>query len=122
MIAPKLRNGERVFILVSDAMRYEIGVELAERLNAETMGSCEMETMLSVLPSITKLGMPALLPHREIDIDTNGNVYVDGMNAVGFENRKKIIESKVSDSIAVHFQDILAMNKMGRRETFKGKN
>ncbi|MEK5338724.1 BREX-1 system phosphatase PglZ type A [Weizmannia sp. FSL W8-1119] len=121
VIAPKLRNGERVFILVSDAMRYEIGVELAERLNAETMGSCEMETMLSVLPSITKLGMPALLPHREIDIDTNGNVYVDGMNAVGFENRKKIIESKVSDSIAVHFQDILAMNKMGRRETFKGK-
>ncbi|MEC2303581.1 MULTISPECIES: BREX-1 system phosphatase PglZ type A [Heyndrickxia] len=121
VIAPKLRNGERVFILVSDAMRYEIGVELAERLNAETMGSCEMETMLSVLPSITKLGMPALLPHREIDIDINGNVYVDGMNAVGFENRKKIIESKVSDSIAVHFQDILAMNKTGRRETFKGK-
>ncbi|MCM3443721.1 BREX-1 system phosphatase PglZ type A [Metabacillus halosaccharovorans] len=117
----KVRNGERVFVIVSDAMRYEIGVELADRLNTETMGVCDVETLLGVVPSITKLGMPSLLPHKEIDIDTNARVFVDGKDSSGLENRKKIIESKVAESIAVHFQDVLAMNKAGRRETFKGK-
>jgi uncharacterized protein (TIGR02687 family) len=120
-IDSKVRSGERVFVIVSDAMRYEIGVELAERLNTETMGVCDVESLLGVVPSITKLGMPSLLPHKEIDIDTNGRVFVDGKDSSGLENRKKIIESKVAESIAVHFQDVLAMNKAGRRETFKGK-
>lgn len=120
-IGPKIHNGDRVFVIVSDAMRYEIGVELADRLNTETMGTCEVETLLGVVPSITKLGMPSLLPHKEIDIDSQGRVFVDGKDSAGLENRKKIIESKVADSIAVHFQDVLAMNKAGRRETFKGK-
>ncbi|MBG9589515.1 BREX-1 system phosphatase PglZ type A [Cytobacillus firmus] len=120
-IGSKVRSGERVFVIVSDAMRYEIGVELAERLNTETMGVCDVETLLGVVPSITKLGIPSLLPHKEIDIDTNARVFVDGKDSSGLENRKKIIESKVADSIAVHFQDVLAMNKAGRRETFKGK-
>ena len=40
----------------------------------------------------------------------------------GLENRKKIIESEVADSIAVHFQDMLAMNKAGRREMLKVKS
>ncbi len=120
-IDSKVRNGERVFVIVSDAMRYEIGVELADRLNTETMGVCDVETLLGVVPSITKLGMPSLLPHKEIDIDTNARVFVDRKDSSGLENRKKIIESKVAESIAVHFQDVLAMNKAGRRETFKGK-
>jgi uncharacterized protein (TIGR02687 family) len=120
-IDSKVKNGERVFVIVSDAMRYEIGVELADRLNTETMGVCDVETLLGVVPSITKLGMPSLLPHKEIDIDSNARVFVDGKDSSGLENRKKIIESKVAESIAVHFQDVLAMNKAGRRETFKGK-
>lgn len=120
-IDSKVRNGERVFVIISDAMRYEIGVELAERLNTETMGVCDVDTLLGVVPSITKLGMPSLLPHKEIEIDTNARVFVDGKDSSGLENRKKIIESKVAESIAVHFQDVLAMNKAGRRETFKGK-
>lgn len=121
VIDSKVRNGDRVFVIVSDAMRYEIGVELSDRLNTETMGVCDVETLLGIVPSITKLGMPSLLPHKDIDIDTNGRVYVDGKDSSGLENRKKIIESKVTDSIAIHFQDVLAMNKAGRRETFKGK-
>ncbi|MEC4203025.1 MULTISPECIES: BREX-1 system phosphatase PglZ type A [Bacillus] len=120
-IDSKVRKGERVFVIVSDAMRYEIGVELADRLNTETMGVCDVETLLGVAPSVTKIGMSSLLPHNEIDIDTNARVFVDGKDSSGLENRKKIIESKVAESSAVHFQDVLAMNKAGRRETFKGK-
>lgn len=121
VIAPKIRNGERVFVIISDAMRYEIGVELAERLNAETMGVCNVQTLLGAVPSVTKLGMASLLPHRTLDFDANGHVLVDGKDSSGLENRTKIIESEVEESIAVHFQDVLSMNKAGRRETFKGK-
>lgn len=121
VIRPHIRNSERVFVIVSDAMRYEIGVELAERLNSETMGVCDVQTMLSVVPSVTKLGMAALLPHRKLDFDAKGSVLVDGKSSSGIENRKKIIETEVEDSIAVHFKDVIEMNKAVRRETFKGK-
>ncbi|WP_110934503.1 BREX-1 system phosphatase PglZ type A [Paenibacillus bouchesdurhonensis] len=121
IVTPHIREGERVFVIISDAMRYEVAVELAERLNSETIGVCEVQTMLGVVPSVTKLGMAALLPHRSIDFDESGRVFVDGKDSAGLENRKKMIESRVEESIAVHFQDVLAMNKTGRRETFKGK-
>ncbi|MEX2103978.1 MAG: BREX-1 system phosphatase PglZ type A, partial [Bacilli bacterium] len=73
-----------------------------------------------VVPSVTKLGMASLLPHRQLDIDSSGRVTVDGNPATGLDNRKKIIEGKVKDSIAMHIEDVMAMNKAGRRETFKG--
>lgn len=121
VIAPHMRNNDRVFVIISDAMRYEIGVEMAERLNAETTGVSEIQSMLGVVPSVTKLGMAALLPHRKLDFDANGKVLVDGKDSSGIENRKKIIESEVEDSIAFHFQEVIAMNKAARREKFKGK-
>lgn len=120
-VAPKVLKGERIFVIISDALRYEVGVELADKLNAETMGACEIEPLLSVVPSVTKLGMASLLPHRELDIDENARVIVDGKSSSGIENRKSIIESTVSDSVAVHAQEMLAMNKAGRRDCFKGK-
>lgn len=118
--APKMEEG-RVFVIVSDALRYEIGVELSERLHAETRGVCDVEPLLGVIPSVTKLGMAALLPHKRLEIAENARVLVDGKEAYGLENRRKILETVAKESIAVHFRDVLAMNKAGRRETFKGK-
>lgn len=120
-ISPHIRKGERAFVIISDAMRYEVGVELAERLNSETMGICDIQTHLGVLPSVTKLGMASLLPHRNLDFAENGRVLVNDKDSSGLESRKKIIESYVEDSVVMHFQDVFDMNKAGRRETFKGK-
>lgn len=120
-VAPKVHKGERIFVIISDALRYEVGVEIAEKLNAETMGACEIEPILSVVPSVTKLGMASLLPHKVIDFDENGRVFIDGKSSSGLENRKDIIESSAPDSVAVHAQEVFAMNKAGRRELFKGK-
>lgn len=121
IVSPHIRKGERVFVIISDAFRYEIGSELADRLNAETIGTCDIQSMLGVLPSVTKLGMAALLPHKSIDFNLKGQVLVDGKDSAGLQNRKSIIESSVEDSTAVHFHDIMSMNKAGRREAFKGK-
>ncbi|MDP9739387.1 UNVERIFIED_ORG: uncharacterized protein (TIGR02687 family) [Bacillus sp. B2I3] len=120
-VAPKVHKSERVFVIISDALRYEVGVEITEKLNSETMGACEIEPLLSVIPSVTKLGMASLLPHKVIDLDENARVLVDGKSSSGIENRKDIIESTISESVAVHAHEVLAMNKAGRREYFKGK-
>jgi uncharacterized protein (TIGR02687 family) len=120
-VAPKVYKGERLFVIISDALRYEVGVEITDKLNAETLGACEIEPLLSVLPSVTKLGMASLLPHKVIDMDENARVLVDGISSSGLENRKNIIESTVSESAAIHAQEVFAMNKAGRRELFKGK-
>ncbi|WP_054950404.1 BREX-1 system phosphatase PglZ type A [Numidum massiliense] len=120
-VSPKLQEGARVFVIVSDAFRYEAGVELSNRLNAETVGECEVTPLLGVVPSVTKLGMAALLPHRTLDFAADGRVLVDGKDTAGLENRKQIVETKAKDSIVRHASDMLTMNKAARRETFKGK-
>lgn len=116
-----IRKDERVFVIISDALRYEIGVELAEKLDAETIGESEVSSLLSVVPSVTKLGMAALLPHRKLEMDAEAKVTIDGLSTSGIQNREKILACATPDSIAIHSNDMIAMNKAMRRETFKGK-
>ena len=47
-------------VIVVDAMRYEMGVELAERLRRSA--EVKLQPALAALPSITPIGMAALLP------------------------------------------------------------
>ncbi|MFB9859614.1 BREX-1 system phosphatase PglZ type A [Salinicoccus siamensis] len=120
-VSSKVRNGDRVFVIISDALRYDIGVEVAEYLNAETMGSSQIESMLSVLPSVTKLGMASLLPHRTLKFDSNQNVIVDGKASQGTTERKKILQDAVKESTAISFKELDTMSKNDRRQYFKGK-
>jgi len=120
-VAPKIRQGERVFVIISDALRYEVAVELADKLNSETTGVCDIEALLGLIPSITKLGMASLLPYKSLEIDMDGRVLVDGRTSAGLDNRMEILQTAVPESIAIHYQELFAMNKAGRRETFKGK-
>lgn len=121
IIESHMEKNERAFVIISDALRYEAGVDLVERINAEIMGSCKIDTMLGVVPSVTKLGMAALLPHHKLEINADGKVFVDGYDSSGIKNREKIIKKYVTESMAIHYTDILRKNKSERRETFKGK-
>lgn len=120
-VAPKIYNGDRVFVIISDALRYEIAAELADKLNSETTGACDIQPLLGVVPSVTKMGMAALLPHKNLEVDLSGKVLVNGKSSSGMDNRADILRGAVADSTAIHFQELKNMNKAGRRETFKGK-
>ena len=64
LIKPKLAtSGQRVAILLIDALRYELGVELEKRLSEK--GQTEIGTACAPLPTVTPLGMAALLPAAE---------------------------------------------------------
>lgn len=69
---------ERTVVIISDALRYEVGYSLFCKLNADEKCKVKLEPMLSVLPSYTRFGMAALLPHRTLELTDNFEVLVDG--------------------------------------------
>ena len=61
LIAPKLQeSGRRVAVLLIDALRYELGVELQKQLADDAQ--VEVQAAFAQLPSITPVGMASLLP------------------------------------------------------------
>ena len=108
-------------VIISDALRYEIGRELVEIIEKEEGYTADIESMLSILPSYTQLGMSALLPHQELVIQGDGNVQVDGHSSQGLDNRSKILSGAVEKgAIAIRAVDLLSMNRDRYRETTKG--
>lgn len=121
-VAPMLSSGGRVFVIISDALRYEVGAELAETLTRETKGQTKLEAMQSVLPSVTKFGMAALLPHTRMEWTEDGHVLCDGLSTEGTENRQKILTRREKTGIALTYKTLLAMKKAEKREAIAGKN
>lgn len=117
-----LRKDERnrVVVIISDAMRYEVAAELKEVLNKDTWGLVELEFMAGVLPSYTKLGMASLLPHNTLEY-RGKEVFADGMSTEGLENRKKILQNNCLESLAIRYEDFMKYSREGARELVKGK-
>lgn len=114
-----LDSGDKVFVIISDALRYEIGVELNDKFNSIVLDSSNIEPMVTSIPSITSVGMASLLPNKEITINDNGRVFIDGKDSSGIENRKVILRNNFENSIAVDFNNI-PKNKIEFVETLKG--
>jgi hypothetical protein len=67
LIAPKLQeSGRRVAVLLIDALRYELGVELEKQLVDDAQ--VEMQAAFAQLPTITPVGMASLLPGAGSDL------------------------------------------------------
>ena len=70
VIAPKLQeSGRRVAVLLIDALRYELGVELEKQLSDD--GQVELRAAFAQLPSVTPVGMASLLPGAGSDLRLN---------------------------------------------------
>jgi len=115
------RNDERVFVIISDALRYEAGKELLNLLNKEIRGTAEMHFMLGVVPSTTKFGMASLLPRKSMEINEKAEVIVDGINTQGTGNKEKILSNYSSDALAIQYHDMVDMKRPEYKETFEGK-
>jgi uncharacterized protein (TIGR02687 family) len=121
-VRPFLRKDNKVCVIISDAMRYEIGEELLTRIRQEDRYSAEIEPLLSMLPSYTQLGMAALLPNKALAIADNetGTVLVDGQSSQGTANRTKILQAALNGSgQAMTAEDFMTMNRDDSRELLK---
>lgn len=120
-IKPHLDKNERVFVIISDGLRYEAAREFYEILNTDRKGSTDIYSMVGSIPSYTKLGMASLLPHKEVIITKGYEVFVDGFSTEGTDNRNKIINNYNKNSLAVQFSDIVEMKRDDLRKILGGK-
>ncbi|SFE76276.1 TIGR02687 family protein [Marinobacter sp. DSM 26671] len=124
-VRPYLRKDKRICVIISDAMRYEIGDELLGLIRQEDRYSAELEPALSTLPSYTQLGMAALLPNKSLAIADNdtGTVLVDGQSSQGTVNRTKILQAALAGrGQAVKAEDFMQLNRDDSRELLKGND
>lgn len=116
-------SDSRIFVIVSDALRYEVAASLTEQLRRETQSKVSLESMQAIFPTITKFGMAALLPHSKLNVvpKANGGVSVqaDGM-PTEMPNRDKVLKTAHGASIALQYKNIIKMKRADRQALVKG--
>lgn len=112
----------RTVVIISDALRYEAGVELADHLRSLGRGTVAVNPWYTMLPSITALGMAALLPHRELTLGVRGKdqviVEADGRPTSGIDARRAILEN--AEGLAFTYGEIAGDSVKVMRSKFKG--
>ena len=100
----------------------EAGAELADRLRSLGRGSVGLTPWYTMLPSITALGMAALLPHRELTLSVRGKdqvvVEADGRSTAGIDARRAILADE--EAAAFTYEELAKDNVKAMRSRFKG--
>ena len=121
-IAPIMeKESTRVFVIISDALRFEAGEELAKRLDARANGSATISPLVANMPTYTQLGMASLLPHKSLTIAQNSTVLADGESTKGLENRIKILQKFEPEAVAFRYDDIASWSRANADEQLRGK-
>lgn len=107
-IEPYVKRGNRIFVIISDGLRYESAAELSGWLPTLGRYRTELEPMMAAAPTFTQLGMAALLPHKELQLRGDGMVSADGQSTQGTANRDKILKAAAnSRAIAITASDLV---------------
>ncbi len=112
---------ERTVVIISDAMRYEVGRELYERMMDDPHCTAKLSAIMSTLPSYTRLGMAALLPHNTLEMKDDYEVYADDVLCNDLAGRQIALQKHCKDSVCVQFDDIKNLKVAALREIFTGK-
>ncbi|HDZ61752.1 MAG TPA: BREX-1 system phosphatase PglZ type A [Nitrospirae bacterium] len=108
----------KVYVVISDAFRFEAAEELTREINSKNRFQAELTNMLGVLPSYTSLGMSSLLPHKKISYKPkSSDVLVDDLPTASFDQRSKILSQ--CNGVAVKSDALMAMKRDEGREFVK---
>lgn len=108
---------KRVFVVISDAFRYEAADDLCKLILARNKYKASLDAMLGVLPSYTTLGMAALLPHQTLAYKEGSaslSVTVDGAATSSLEDRSMVL-AKVG-GMAIHWEELVSLGKEKARQ------
>jgi uncharacterized protein (TIGR02687 family) len=110
---------KRVFVVISDALRYEVAHELVQNTNSKNRFKASIEGMLGVLPSYTALGMAALLPHTSLAYKVGGTVevQVDGQTVSTLDQRHDYL--KTFGGVAIKAEDLMSLGRERGRESVR---
>ena len=113
---------ERVVVIISDALRYEVARELFLRLADDPKCTAKLEVQLSVLPSYTRLGMASLLPHQTLTMTDDFKVLVDDVLCDSLAARQKVLQKYVPNSACIQYDDISSLTQTVLRNVIPGNN
>ena len=107
-------QAKKMFVIISDALRYEIGMDVYEKIKKDPIitGGIDIDFAVSSLPSETRFGMASLLPNKIISYN-NKNFNVDSMPTNSTENRNAVLKNKNNSYAAITYDEI---NDMTRNE------
>jgi uncharacterized protein (TIGR02687 family) len=113
-----IQGKDKTAVIISDAMRYDVGRELFDKLKENLKYDATLDHMYSTLPAYTQLGMASLLPHGNLEIQSNTFVLSDGMSTNGTEEREAVLRKSLPNSSCIQANEILTGR--GSREVFRG--
>jgi uncharacterized protein (TIGR02687 family) len=117
------RRDQKVVVIISDAMRYEVAEECLREIRKLNRFDAELKPMIGALPSYTQLGMAALLPNKDLTLspEGGGNVISFGDPTQGTVNREKILgKGRQGDRVkAMKADDFMALKADDGKEIFR---
>jgi uncharacterized protein (TIGR02687 family) len=111
--------GQKVVVIISDALRYEAASELLAEMHADPKNTAKMRYMLASIPSKTNVGMAQLLPGED-KVFNNGAIKIDGISAES-TYRTKILENYNASAKAISYEDSERLNQTDKRELYKNE-
>ena len=108
----------RVYVIISDALRYEVAQELTEQLNARLSGNAECSAVVGTIPTITPVGMAALLPHRQLRMDDALQIRCDDL-PTDAQHRQAVLQARDVNSLAAGLSEFRQMTRSQRQEAIR---
>jgi len=119
-IAPALQQRRKTVYLIVDALRYEMGAELVEGLGEDF--EVELTAGIGSLPSITTVGMAALMPGADkgLELDATGGklgVIVDRSRLKDRASRMAYLAERVPQGLVVlKLAEVLKLSSKRKKE------
>jgi uncharacterized protein (TIGR02687 family) len=116
------RRDQKVVVIISDALRYEVAEEALREIRKLNRFDAELTPMIAAIPSYTQLGMAALLPHRVLSFKGDGDsVLADGGSTSGLAARAKVLATgRAADRTKVlSFEDMMNMRTEEGKALFR---
>ncbi len=113
----------KIVVIISDALRYELGTELFDDLMADNKNTVSIEPYMASIPSYTNLGMANLLPHDKITVEKSESDLVFKIQDIPTTstNRTKILQLCEEKSDTISFSDAMKLNLDSGRKFFSNK-
>ena len=119
-VAPALAKKKKTVFFLVDALRYEMASELLEGMEKDF--DITLEPAISSLPSITSVGMAALMPGAEMGMELASakggtTVVLGGQQLKDRKSRLDYAEGKVSGEVmALKLADVLRLGAKRKKE------
>lgn len=110
-------------IIISDAFRYELGIELMNELKVESDNNITCSAMVASIPSYTNLGMSNLLPNQKIEAiisEDSIDYSIAGIKTVS-ANREQILKLAEQNSGVIDYATFSKFNTEEGRNYLKDK-